>query len=125
MYCIVYCIVLYCVLYCIVLYCILLYCVLYRVLHHLVLHKFVYIILFLSFTHPFSSTHFYLQLLISYSLSSNLLYLKVKEGDYFAAGGWSGKIKRISHENGNNRADNRNFEKGRVPLGETGWGVNI
>ena len=51
--------------------------------------------------------------------------MKVKEGDYFAAGGWSGKIKRISHENGNNRADNRNFEKGRVPIGETGWGVRI
>ena len=51
--------------------------------------------------------------------------MKVKEGDYFAAGGWSGKIKRISHENGDNRADNRNFEKGRVPIGETGWGVRI
>ena len=49
----------------------------------------------------------------------------MKEGDYFAAGGWSGRIKRISHENGDNRADNRNFEKGRVPIGETGWGVKI
>ena len=63
----------------------------------------------------------------SYRILHLLIYciLKVKEGDYFAAGGWSGKIKRISHENGNNRADNRNFEKGRVPMGETGWGVRI
>ena len=50
---------------------------------------------------------------------------KVKEGDYFSAGGWSGKIKRISHENGDSKPNNRNFENGRVAVAETGWGVRL
>jgi hypothetical protein len=49
----------------------------------------------------------------------------VKEGDYFSAGGWSGKIKRISHESGNSTHTNRTFAEGRVPVGETGWGVRL
>ena len=52
-----------------------------------------------------------------------LLFSKVQEGDYFAAGGWSGMIKRISHEDGDSTLTNRTFENGRVPVGRCGWGV--
>ena len=52
------------------------------------------------------------------------MFIKVQEGDYFAAGGWNGQVKRISHENGDSTLTNRTFEDGRTSVGRCGWGVS-
>ena len=51
-------------------------------------------------------------------------FIKVQEGDHYAAGGWNGQVKRISHENGDSTLTNRTFEDGRTSVGRCGWGVS-
>ena len=63
--------------------------------------------------------------ILHFSHRPPLTPFKVQEGDYFAAGGWSGLVKRISHEDGDSTLTNRTFENGRTSVGRCGWGVRV